>query len=134
MARLIWTEPALADLEAIADYVALDNPAAACRLVQRVFESVERLERFPASGRRPPELPRFPYREIVVTPCRVFYRVEGDTVFLPCVMRAERLFRRFLLEERNRSRQEVDRPLPGLRMLCASQNSQFRRGAKADVG
>ncbi len=104
MARLIWTEPALADLEAMADYIALDNPTAARRLVGRVFESVERLERFPNSGKRPPELPRSSYREIVVTPCRVFYRVEDDAVFLLYVMRAERLLRRFLLEERNRIR------------------------------
>ena len=104
MARLIWTEPALADLEAVADYIALENPAGACRLVARVFERVERLERFPASGKRPPELPRSPYWEIVVTPCRVFYRVEGDTAFLLYVMRAERLLRRFLIEERNRIR------------------------------
>jgi toxin ParE1/3/4 len=104
VARLIWTEPALADLEAIADYIALDNPTAARRLVSRVFESVERLERFPNSGKRPPELPRSPYREVVVTPCRVFYRLEDDAVFLLYVMRAERLLRRFLLEERNRIR------------------------------
>jgi toxin ParE1/3/4 len=104
VARLIWTEPALADLEAIADYIALDNPEAACRVVQRVFGRVERLVQFPASGRRPPELRRSPYREIVVTPCRVFYRVDGDTVFLIHVMRAERLLRRLLLEERSRTR------------------------------
>jgi len=104
VARLIWTEPAIADLEAIADYIALDNPAAACRLVKRVLESVERLERFPTSGKRPPELSRSPYREVVVTPCRVFYRVESDTVFLLYVMRVERLLRRFLLDERNRTR------------------------------
>ncbi len=104
MARLIWTEPALADLEAMADYIALDNPTAARRLVGTVFESVERLEQFPNSSKRPPELPRSPYREIVVNPCRVFYRVEDDAVFLLCGMRAERLLRRFLLEERNRTR------------------------------
>jgi len=104
VARLIWTEPALADLEAIADYIALDNPAAACRFVERVFQSVERLERFPRSGKRPAELTRSPYREIVVTPCRVFYRAERDSVFILHVMRAERLFQEFLIEERNRNR------------------------------
>lgn len=86
MARLIWTEPALADLEAIADYIALDNPTAARRLVSGVFESVERLERFPSSGKRPPELPRSPYREVVVTPCRVSCRLEDGAVFLLNVM------------------------------------------------
>ena len=103
MARLVWTEPALADLEAIADYIALDNPAAASRVVQRVFESAERLERFPFSGKRPPELPRTSYREIVVTPCRVFYRVEGEVAFLLYVMRSERPLRRWMIEERNRA-------------------------------
>lgn len=108
MARLVWTEPALADLEAIADYIALDNPVAASGLVQRVFASVARLESFPSSGKRPPELPRTSYRELLVTPCRVFYRVEGDDVFLLHVMRAERLLRKWLIEERNRTR--PDRP------------------------
>ena len=104
MARLIWTEPALADLDAIADYIALDNPAAASRFVERVFESVERLERFPHSGKHPLEFPRSPYREVVVAPCRIFYRIEDEAVFLLCVMRAERLLRKFLIEERNRNR------------------------------
>lgn len=104
MARLIWTEPALADLEAVADYIALNNPEAACRIVQQVFASIERLERYPHSGKRPAELPRSPYREVIVGPCRVFYRVEGDTVFLLHVMRTERLLQKLLLEERNRKR------------------------------
>lgn len=104
MARLVWTEPALADLEAIADYIALGNPSAARRLVARVFENAARLERFASSGRRPPELPRTSYREIVITPCRVVYRVEGEDVFLLHVMRVERLLRKWLIEERNRNR------------------------------
>ena len=29
MAEVIWTEPALTDLDAIADYIALENPEAA---------------------------------------------------------------------------------------------------------
>jgi hypothetical protein len=41
MAEIIWTEPALSDLDAIADYIALDNPQAAQRLAQRVFEHME---------------------------------------------------------------------------------------------
>lgn len=56
MARLIWTEPALADLDTIAEYVALDNPLAASRFVQKVFDKIARLEAHPKSGRRPPEL------------------------------------------------------------------------------
>jgi plasmid stabilization system protein ParE len=36
MAQVIWAEPALNDLDAIADYIALDNPEAARRLVQKI--------------------------------------------------------------------------------------------------
>ncbi|GEM_PF-1398021 len=49
MAKVIWTEPAVSDLDAIADYIALDNPLAAAQLVQRAFRNVERLEKFPES-------------------------------------------------------------------------------------
>jgi toxin ParE1/3/4 len=100
VARLIWTDPALDDLDGIAEYIALDNPTAAGLLVEHVLNRVDRLERFPKSGKRPPELLRTPYREVVVPPCRIFYRVEGDTIFILHVMRAERLLRQFLLKER----------------------------------
>lgn len=100
MAQIIWTEPALSDLEAIAEYIALDKPAAASRLVQKIFSSTDRLERFPESGRRPPELKKSKYRELIVNPCRVFYRVEGDRAFIVYVMRGERELRRYLLDAR----------------------------------
>lgn len=93
MAQIIWTEPALADLDAIADYIALENPAAAAILVKRVFAHVEQLAAHPASGSRPPELPDLEYRQISESPCRVFYRQEGDTVFIVHVMRGERQLR-----------------------------------------
>lgn len=99
MARLTWTEPALEQLDAIADYIALDKPAAAKALVRRVFDAVVRLERFPASGRMPPELPDSVYREIVCSPCRIFYRQEGEKVFIVYVMRDEGMLRHYLLEE-----------------------------------
>ena len=104
MAQLIWTEPALLDLDEIAEYIALDNFRAAQRLIEKVFKRAALLEQFPESGRRPPELKRTPYREIVVGPCRIFYRVEGDRVYMLYVMRAERLLRKYLLEERNQEK------------------------------
>ncbi len=104
MARLVWTEPALLDLDGIAEYIALDDPLAASRYVQRVFDRVERLEAHPQSGKRPPELKRTPYREVVVPPCRIFYRVEAEAVFILYVMRSERLLRPYLLAHRNREK------------------------------
>ncbi|MEN4902925.1 type II toxin-antitoxin system RelE/ParE family toxin [Luteimonas sp. TWI662] len=93
MAEVVWSEPAIADLDAIADYIAIENPRAAAAFVARVFVHVERLADHPASGRRPPELPGSRYREIVEPPCRVFYRHEGPRVLIVHVMRFERLLR-----------------------------------------
>jgi len=98
MAQLIWTEPALLDLDEVADYIALDNPLAAANYVQKVFDRVERLATYPNSGKRPAELPRTPYREIVVPPCRIFYRTEKDQVIILHVMRSDRLLRTYLLD------------------------------------
>jgi toxin ParE1/3/4 len=71
MARLIirWAEPALEDLDRIADYIALDKPLAARNLVRRVMESVERLTDFPESASKPKELKGTPYRQLVIAPC-----------------------------------------------------------------
>ncbi|MEI6787109.1 MAG: type II toxin-antitoxin system RelE/ParE family toxin [bacterium] len=102
MARLIWTEPALDDLDDLAGYIAMDNPMAAGRWVQKVIESVGRLERFPHSGKKPRELPETPYREIVVPPCRIFYRFDGKTVYIVHAMREEHQLDRFLLNEREK--------------------------------
>lgn len=104
MAQLVWTEPALFDLDQIAEYIALDDPTAASNYVQKVFDRVKRIAIYPNSGKRPAELLRTPYREIVVPPCRIFYRVEADTAFILHVMRSERLLHPFLLERRNREK------------------------------
>ncbi|MDM7921536.1 MAG: type II toxin-antitoxin system RelE/ParE family toxin [Pyrinomonadaceae bacterium] len=102
MARIVWAEPALSDLEAIADYIALDNAEAAADLVRRVFKHVDQLAKHPESGSRPQELKSSHYRQIVQPPCRVFYRFDGKTVYILHVMRAERSFRKHLLSLRER--------------------------------
>lgn len=100
MARLIWTEPALNDLESIAEYIALDKPDAARRYVRRVFQAVERLSQFPKSGSIPPEVPHLPYRQVVVPPCRIFYRSEGKDILIIFVMRSEQRLREADLTKR----------------------------------
>lgn len=100
MAQIIWTEPALLDLNEIAEYIALDKPGAAIRLVQKVFSSTDRLEQFPESGRIPPELKKSRYLEIVVNPCRIFYRIEHNKIYILYVMRSERKLRKYLLNAR----------------------------------
>ena len=98
MAEIVWSDPALDQLNEIAEYIALDKPEAASGLVKKVFSTVDRLEQFPESGHIPPEVPNSIYRELYVKPCRIFYRQKGDAVLIIHVMREEGQLRRFLLE------------------------------------
>ena len=103
MAEVVWAEPALNDLDAIADYIALDNPGAARSLVQKIFEHVDHLESHPKPGSKPPELKGWRYRQIVEPPCRIFYREDSGKVLILHVMRSERLLRPELLSDREQS-------------------------------
>jgi toxin ParE1/3/4 len=93
MAQIIWSEPALADLAAIADYIALDKPEAAKRLVCAVVARIEHLGVFPLAGGKPRALAGTPYRQVVVPPVKVFYRLTEQTVLVIYVMRGEQRFR-----------------------------------------
>jgi len=98
MVRLIWTSAALDGLDEIAEFIAVSNPSAAKKLVQTVFEKVSRLEMFPESGHVPQELEATAYREVIVSPCRIFYKIDGNKVYILYVFRQERELKKFLLQ------------------------------------
>lgn len=105
MAEVVWTEPALADLDAIADYIAIEHPDAAAALVRRVFAHVDQLEAHPGSGSRPREFPRSTrYRQLIEPRCRIFYRFDGTRVHIVHVMRSERKLRASRLSRAPRTR------------------------------
>lgn len=97
MAEVIWTQSAKSDLIQIGDYIALDKPRAAAKLVSNIMDSVALLGQFPESGRYPSELPSGAIRELIIPPCRVFYRYSQQTVFILHIMREEQQFRRYML-------------------------------------
>ncbi len=98
MAQVIWTKPALDNLDEIAEFIALSNPEAAANLVRRVFNGVDRLEQFPESGKIPIEIEEFKYREVVINPPRIFYKQQETHLYILFVLRQERDIRKYLLE------------------------------------
>ena len=64
MSRIVWTDPALKDMEGIRAYIARDSEFYANALVLDIVEAVERLARFPRLGRFVPELHDGHTREI----------------------------------------------------------------------
>lgn len=91
MTKLRWTTQAVEDVEAIRKFIANDSEAYADLVVARLLESVERLQRFPRSGRIVPELSDPRLREIIEPPYRIVYRVLDGAVEVLTVFRASRL-------------------------------------------
>jgi toxin ParE1/3/4 len=87
--RVRWLKVALANLDAEAEYIAEDNPAAAGRVVERILRAVDLLKKNPAMGRAGRVAGT---RELVVaeTPYIIPYRVRGDAVEILRVFHAAR--------------------------------------------
>ena len=100
MAQIIWTEPALQELDEIADYISLDNPTAAKKLVREAFNRVDHLAHHPKSGKLVDEFEESVYREIVNPPCRIFYRLAGEIIYIIHVIREEKLLHIDILKSR----------------------------------
>jgi len=90
MTRLEWTEPAVADLENIQDYIARDSAEYADALIERLILSVDRLESFPESGRRVPESTDSKIRELLVESYRVIYRLKKGSIQILAVAHGAR--------------------------------------------
>jgi addiction module RelE/StbE family toxin len=90
MTRLEWTEPAVADLENIQNYIARDSAEYADALIERLILSVDRLESFPESGRRVPESRDPKIRELLVESYRVIYRLKKGRVQILAVAHGAR--------------------------------------------
>jgi toxin ParE1/3/4 len=90
--RLIWSPTARLDLRDLLIYIAEGNPQAARCFARRVFQLVERLPKFPESGRVVPEFNDPTLRELVRKPCRIVYRIrpEADTIEIVRVWHAAR--------------------------------------------
>jgi addiction module RelE/StbE family toxin len=87
--RLIRAASYHADLNAIVDYIARDNPDSALAIWDRIESRVERLASFPKSGRSG----RIEgTRELVVTgtPFIVAYRITGETIIVLRVLHGAR--------------------------------------------
>ena len=93
--RVEWTDPAVADLTAIRDYIARDSEHYATQFVGRIIEAVERLPLFPEMGRRVPESRiKDRVREILFQNYRIIYRVASERIQIITVLHGARDLRR----------------------------------------
>ena len=77
-------------LEAIA-YIYRDKPSDAVAFRRKAEKSLSRLKKFPESGRPLPEFPELPFREVIVSPYRFFYKVKNYDVWIVAVWHGAQL-------------------------------------------
>ena len=72
-------------------YIQRDKPSAAVSFRNRTEKILRRLEDLPESGRTIPEFPELPYREVIISPYRFFYRIKDDIVWIVAVWHGAQL-------------------------------------------
>ena len=73
--RVVWSPRGLADVEAIATYIACDSLTYAKAVVRKILISTRMLEHFPLAGRKVPEFDDENIRELLVHSYRIIYAV-----------------------------------------------------------
>jgi toxin ParE1/3/4 len=87
--KVEWTSVAESDLKQIVDFLAADSPALALQIFKKIRQRASGLYSFPERGRIVPELQAQGiniYRELIVAPWRIIYRITEGTVFVLSVI------------------------------------------------
>jgi len=87
MPKLLFSVPALADLEEIHDYIARDKPVAARKWIDRINEKCALIAAFPNAGERRPDLGPTA-RLTTIGNYVIIYRHSEDAVIIARVRRA----------------------------------------------
>jgi toxin ParE1/3/4 len=99
--QVIWSNTAARDFKYIIEYIARDSPANALRIFKKLKEQASSLYTFPERGRIVPELQAQSirqYRELIVTPWRILYRISEKHVYVLAVLDSRRNIEDILLQ------------------------------------
>ena len=86
---VLWARVAEDDLTAIIKYIHAENPLAAKKSLESIKTRVSNLTSLPERGRIVPELQQqgiLQYRELVVSPWQIIYRISGASVYVLSVI------------------------------------------------
>jgi len=89
--RIIWSPLAVDRVSEIAEYIAMDNTAAAEKWVDTIFKKVKELQNFPESGRIVPETENKSIRELIYGNYRIIYRAEKDAISVLTIRHGKQL-------------------------------------------
>lgn len=91
--EILWAWVAEKDLLEIIDYIVGDDPSTALQILKKIENAAAKLKSSPRRGRVVPELLSIgisQYREILVNPWRVIYKIEEKMVVVVAVIDGRR--------------------------------------------
>ena len=83
--KVRFTPTARAQFLSALAYIRLDKPYVATSFRQHSETVLRKIEDFPESGRIIPEFPELPYRDVIMSPYRFFYKIKGHVVWIVAV-------------------------------------------------
>ena len=88
--KIIWTKPAVADLESIRDYIARDSEYYAARMMAKIMKMVKFAAKNPLLGQVVNEFSDNDIRERYVQKYRLVYRVKADCIVVVAIIHGAR--------------------------------------------
>ena len=104
---VVWSNIAENDLKKIVEYIADDSPPNALKLFKRIKQRASSLYTFPERERIVPELQDqgiIQYRELVISPWRILYRISEKSVLVLSVLDSRRNIEDILLKRLTNSK------------------------------
>jgi addiction module RelE/StbE family toxin len=104
--KVVWANSAESDLKDITEYISIDNPQNALKILKKIKQKASELYALPERGRIVPELQDqgiLQYREMVISPWRLIYRITERKVLVLSLIDSRRniediLFKRFVVK------------------------------------
>ena len=96
-----WSNTAEIDLKSIIEYIAEDSPSNAFKIFKNIKQKLSNLYTFPEKGRIGPELKDqgiMQYRELMIPPWRILYRISEESVYILSVLDSRRNIEDILLK------------------------------------
>ena len=91
--KVIWTNVAENDLKEIINFISIDSPQNTLEILKSIKQQASSLYTLPERGRIVPELQGqgiLQYRELIVPPWRLMYRIDERKVYILSVIDSRR--------------------------------------------
>ncbi len=92
--KVAWSYVALGNLIEANKYISSENPEAARKLINDIYEAGNKINEFPEKGRIVPEIRRKNIREVFCFEYRIIYRVESKRIFVLTLCHMKQLLKK----------------------------------------